>query len=676
MFVYVKSLPITFSRNSFFYTRMFMKALIYSAILALCCHGAAQAESISVADLYSKGAEYFNVKISPNGDYLSAITLHEGKATLLVLDFKTKKLLNAISFPGNAQVGNYVWANNERLVLQKEYLEGWTDVSLYYGELMAVNADSTQASYLFGYKGGGQQTGSHLKKNTPIRATAYILDPLINDDRYMLVNAIPWSYSRTLDIEKTQDVYRVDLYRGTRKRLMGSPIGQTRFMTDHNGEVRFAAGEDQNNNTKLYYRKSGEWIESNKLNLGLDDFRPISFADSTNSIYAAGREGGQTLGVYKIDLETGNKQKIIQEANVDPANYWINSQTKQLYAVEFNEDHPSYAFVDQEDSRSKLLKQLLVALPGHQVQIVNETRDGTKLVIAAFNDSNPGDYYLFDTKKSALQYLVSSKSWLDPKLMAEVKPISFTSRDGVQISGYLTLPNGIEAKNLPLIVNPHGGPHGVRDVWGFDPQSQLLASQGYAVLKVNFRGSGGYGKAFEEMGHQKWGTDVQYDIIDATRYVIEQGFANKERICIVGGSFGGYSALQSAIIEPDMFKCAIGFAGVYDLPLMFKEGDIADRQAGTSYLKQVLGTDQATLKAMSPSYNVDKIKAKLLLVHGGDDERAPIEQLESLEDALKERNYPYEKLVMDDEGHGFYNDDHRAKYYQKMLSFLDANLKR
>jgi dipeptidyl aminopeptidase/acylaminoacyl peptidase len=657
------------------YTRMFMKALFFSAILALPCLATAQTESLTATDLYSKGAEYSQVQISPNGDYLSTITQHQGKATLLILDFKTKKLLNAISFPGKAQVGGYVWANDERLVLQKVYLKGWSDVPQYYGELMAVNADGSQDQYLFGYKSNEQQTGSHIKKSTPIRATAYILDPLINDDKYMLVNAIPWNNSRNLDYEQRQDVYRVDLYRGTRKRIMSSPIGRTRFLTDHDGKVRFAAGEDKNNDTKIYYRQQGEWLESGKLKLGLDDFSPISFADTPTSIYAAGREAEQTLGVYKIDLLSGEKQKIIQVAEADPANFWINSQTKQLYAVEFNNDYPSYDFVNQEDKHSKLLKQLLASLPGHQVQIVSETRDGSTVILRAFNDRNPGDYFVFNTTKLTLSYLLSEKKWLDPELMAEVKPISFTNRDGIKISGYLTLPNGIEAKNLPLVVNPHGGPHGVRDVWEFDPESQLLANQGYAVLKVNFRGSGGFGKAFEEMGHQKWGTDIQHDIIDATRYVIDQGIANKERVCIVGSSFGGYSALQSAITEPEMFKCALGFAGVYDLPMMFEEGDVADTRSGTSFLKQVLGTDPATLKTMSPSYNTDKLKAKLLLVHGGDDERAPIEQLESLEEALKARNYPYEKLVMDDEGHGFYNDDHRAKYYQKMLSFLDANLK-
>jgi dipeptidyl aminopeptidase/acylaminoacyl peptidase len=651
---------------------MFRVILLLTAALFNC---AAIAAPLSQSELFSKGAEYSDVKLSPSGKYISVITKHDGKDTLVILSFESKKLINAINFPGKAQVGNYVWANDERLVLQKVYLKGWTDVPQYYGELFAVNADGTQDTYLFGYNSGIQQTGSNIKKNTPIKATAYILDPLINDDKYMLVNAIPWNGSRKLNYEASQDVYRVNLYSGKRNRIMGSPIGQTRFMTDSNGKVRFAAGEDKQNNTKVFYRSEGEWIESSKLKLELDDFSPISFADTPNTIYASGRKNSETMGVYKIDLNTGEQQKIIQDEKVDPANYWINNQTKQLYAVEFSADYPTYAFVNQEESHSKILKQLIDALPGHQVQIVSETRDGSKLMVKAFNDRNPGDYYVFDTQKKTLAYIASSMTWLDPDVMADVKPISFINRDGIEISGYLTLPHGVEAKNLPLVVNPHGGPHGVRDTWGFDPESQLLASQGYAVLKVNFRGSSGFGEKFEQAGHQKWGTDIQFDIIDATRHVIGQGIADKNRICIVGGSFGGYSALQSAIIEPDMFKCAIGFAGVYDLPLMFEEGDIADTRSGTSFLKQVLGTDQATLKAMSPSYNVDKLKAKLMLVHGGEDERAPIEQLESLEKALKAHDYPYEKLIMDDEGHGFYNDSHRAKYYEKMLSFLDNNLK-
>ncbi|MCU7975774.1 S9 family peptidase [Shewanella sp. SW36] len=657
--------------------RLAMLATLCLPILPISTFAAnsSNANALSQAQLFSKGDEYSDVKISPTGKYLSAITSVEGKNVLLVLDTQTKKLLNAIRFPDNAQVGDYEWANSERLVLAKEYLKGWQDTPIYYGELMAVNADGSRKAYLFGFESGEQQTGSNIKKNTPMRASAFILDPLPDDERYMLVNAIPWNDRINLDFELSQDVYRVDLFNGTRKRITGSPIGRARFMTDHQGEVRFVAGEDNKNITKVFYRKDGNWVNTDKLNLDLADFKPLSFADDKNTIYAAGRSQGETLGVYKINLETGDKTEIIQDENVDPNNFWINGTNKQLYAVEFENGYPSYAFVDNEDSHAKLLKDLLGALPGHQVRIVSETRDAEKLVVLAFNDRNPGDYYIFDTKTLKLEYLAAAKKWLDPEQMADVKPISFTSRDGKQLHGYLTLPFGKEAKNLPLVVNPHGGPHGIRDWWGFDPQNQYLASQGIAVLQVNFRGSGGYGDQFERAGYQKWGSDIQHDIIDATQYVIDQGFADKERICIVGGSFGGYSALQSAVLAPDMFKCAIGVAGVYDLELMFNEGDVANSRSGTSYLKDVLGQDKAVLKAMSPSENVDKLKANILLVHGGEDERAPIEQLESIEKGLKAHNYPYQKLVMDNEGHGFYNDEHRAKYYEQMLSFLKTNLK-
>lgn len=657
--------------------RLAMLATLCLPILPISTFAAnsSNANALSQAQLFSKGDEYSDVKISPTGKYLSAITSVEGKNVLLVLDTQTKKLLNAIRFPDNAQVGDYEWANSERLVLAKEYLKGWQDTPIYYGELMAVNADGSRKAYLFGFESGEQQTGSNIKKNTPMRASAFILDPLPDDERYMLVNAIPWNDRINLDFELSQDVYRVDLFNGTRKRITGSPIGRARFMTDHDGEVRFVAGEDKQNITKVFYRKDGNWVNTDKLNLGLADFKPLSFADDKNTIYAAGRSQGETLGVYKINLETGDKTEIIQDENVDPSNFWINGTNKQLYAVEFENGYPSYAFVDNEDSHAKLLKDLLGALPGHQVRIVSETRDAAKLVVLAFNDRNPGDYYIFDTKTLKLEYLAAAKKWLNPEQMADVKPISFTSRDGKQLHGYLTLPFGKEAKNLPLVVNPHGGPHGIRDWWGFDPQNQYLASQGIAVLQVNFRGSSGYGDQFERAGYQKWGSDIQHDIIDATQYVIDQGFADKERICIVGGSFGGYSALQSAVLAPDMFKCAIGVAGVYDLELMFNEGDVANSRSGTSYLKDVLGQDKAVLNAMSPSENVDKLKANILLVHGGEDDRAPIEQLESLEKGLKAHNYPYQKLVMDNEGHGFYNDEHRAKYYEQMLSFLKTNLK-
>ncbi|NKF52771.1 S9 family peptidase [Shewanella sp. WXL01] len=643
--------------------------LLAASTMLACTSFSALSVSLSKAELFTKGAEYSNVKISPDGDYLSALTTHDGKKTLIFLKTDTKKLINAVRFPGNSEVGGYEWVNGERVVLQKMYKKGWSEQPLYYGELMAVNADGSQPKYLFGYQGGGQ-TGSHIKKNTAIRATAYILDPLPDDDRHMLVHAIPWAATS----EPLHKVFRVDIYRGKRKKVVTAPIPHSQFLTNNSGEVKFVAGVDKNNENKLFYRENSEWVNSDELNLGLNDFYPIAFADDANTIYAAGSTNSEPNSIYEINLKTGKKNKIVHDEKVDPSKFWINQQTKQLYAVEFEDGYPSYAFVDKADKHSTLLKQLLASLPGNQIHIVSETRDSKIFVVKAFNDRNPGDYYLFNSEKMSLEYLASERKWLDPELMAEMKPINFTNRDGINISGFLTLPHGKEAKNLPLIVNPHGGPHGVRDWWGFDEQNQLLAQAGFAVLQVNFRGSGGYGSAFEDAGKRRWGTDTQHDIIDATKYVINEGIANKDKVCIVGGSFGGYSALQSSIIEPDMYKCAVGFAGVYDLELMFEEGDVADRRSGMSYLKEVLGEDKAVLHAMSPTKHVNKLKAKLMLVHGEDDERAPIEQLEALEESLKAADYPYKKLVMDNEGHGFYNDKHRAKYYHEMISFIKDSL--
>ncbi|RTR29274.1 alpha/beta hydrolase family protein [Shewanella atlantica] len=627
------------------------------------------------AEVFSRSAEFSNVKISPGGDYLSTITTKDSKKVLIILDAKTRKPLHSVYFSTNAQVGDYQWVNDERVVLQKVYLKGWQDHPLYYGELMAVNADGSKPEYLFGYNQQGQQTGSRIKKNTPIRATAYILDPMPENKRYMLVKALPWGSGGSNTAENLQQVYRVDVYKGKRKKLATAPISYANFLTDDEGEVRFVSGTRDYISSRLFYRKDHLWVDTEKLQLNLEQMRPIAFGDDKDSVYVVGSEPGKNKGIYLINIKTGTKKLISRDDVVDPYNVWINQNNKKLYAVEFENGYPSYEFVDKKDARAKLIKQLLASLPGHQIHLVSETTDSSQFIIKAFNDRNPGDYYLFNNETMKLEYLVSQKNWLDPELMAEVKPISFTSRDGKTIHGYLTLPNNLEAKNLPLVVNPHGGPHGPRDWWGFDPQNQLIASQGAAVLQINFRGSGGYGKNFEHLGHQKWGTDIQYDIIDGTKYVIEQGLVDKDRICIAGGSFGGYSALMAPTLAPDMFKCAIGFAGVYDLPLMFKEGDVQSRRAGGRYLEQVLGEDTKVLKSMSPTHNVDKLKTKILLVHGGDDERAPIEQFEALEDALNERNYPYQKLVMDDEGHGFYNDEHQAKYYGEMLSFLKENLK-
>lgn len=225
-----------------------------------------------------------------------------------------------------------------------------------------------------------------------------------------------------------------------------------------------------------------------------------------------------------------------------------------------------------------------------------------------------------------------------------------------------------------MVVMPHGGPHGPYDEWGYDPDVQLLASNGYAVLQVNFRGSGGYGQDFEAMGYQKWGREMQDDITDATLWAINERIADPDRICIAGASYGGYASLMAVVREPDLYQCAIPIAGVYSLPMMRKKGDYRrNRRASNVFLDDYLGRDEDDLIARSPAYHVDQIKADLFFIHGTEDVRVPIDQAEFVRDQLDDAGISYEWMERD-EGHGFTQLENRRDMYEAILMFLDQHI--
>ncbi len=657
---------------------MYRLVLTFIAAILLGTNGYTQAKMPKDSDeqiaLFTKPYEFSEVKISPKGSYLSIIKNTDNIRSLVVLETGSFKPIYQAKFAGDEEVGNYAWVSDNRLAIEKLYNRGWAEEPEYYGEIFAVNADGSRPMYLFGQLSAVQQTGSHLNKNTAIRAIGYIRHALPEDEKFMIVKAYPIGNGRKGFMTKTLPLlYKVNIYNGKRRKLITAPVYNANFALNHEHKPIFATGTNSDNKVEIFQRIDGEWKPADKLQGKLDDFSIIGFAEDNDHIYATGIESGDTQAVYKININTFKQKKLIQNENVDPLKFWKDDNTDELYAVEFEDGYPVYNFVNKNSDKAKKLKALLKSLPGHQLHLVSETLDGNKTIIAATNDRNSGTYYLYNSSQNKLQKVVAKKSWIDPNDLADVKPISFKSRDGLTIHGYITLPYGIEHKNLPLVVNPHGGPI-ARDYWSYNEQAQLLAQNGIATLQINFRGSSGYGDKFEKAGYLKWGTDIQYDIIDGVNYAVAQGWINKDKICIEGGSFGAYSALQSAIVEPDLFKCAIGVAGVYDLPLMKSEGDIPSLNFGDSYLSEIIGDDLELQKAMSPSYNVDKLKAKILLVHGERDRRTPIEQYEALAEALEKANYPFEKMIFEKEGHGFYNPENQAKYYKKMLSFVKENL--
>lgn len=612
----------------------------------------------SVED-FSRHIQYYNVKISPDGKHLAASINVDGGKNLVFLDAKTFAVTHTLSASKKSQPADYYWVNNERVIIQVEQLRGALEIPLNFGELYAINYDGRKGRMIFGYR---SQSGIALTGKG-----GFLLDILKNDRKHVLVQA--QQFSRKSDV--LPRVIKLNIYSGKEIRVKTSPIPYSQFLIDNEGVPRFVSGVDKNYNVKLFYSKG----KGNDWTIFGDDFKgefvPVAFAENKHSIYALKSENGETQGLYKYDLQTQKETLLYRSEFVEPT-YSMKSNLNQVFGIRIDEDYPSYVYLDDNDVSSKLHKAIFGAFKGDNVEITSTTKDGNQIIVKVSGDRNPGAFYLFNTKTMQARHLFNSAPWIKPQELAQVEPFRIKSPDGYTLNGFMTLPIG-KSSNIPTVVLPHGGPH-ARDYWQYSRQVQLLANAGYAVIQINFRGSTGYGDKFKEAGYENWGSKIQDDILLATKYVIQQGIADKDRLCIFGGSFGGYSALQSAIRAPDLFKCAIGYAGVYDLPLMYADGDITTLSWGGIYLNKTLGIDKAEQIAQSPAYNVDKLKAPVLIIHGEDDLRTPISQAEKLREALEQHNHPYEWLVKDKEGHGFYDEDNILEMNKKILSFLEKHI--
>ena len=402
-------------------------------------------------------------------------------------------------------------------------------------------------------------------------------------------------------------------------------------------------------------------------------FLPRAFDRTDENVYVECDGNNGVGGVCRWNVAQRSSSVVWSGTESGPDDLIATADGKDIFAVASLPERPHIDLLDAAAPEAALLRTLYARFPGQRVTLGASTRDGSKRIVIVDSDVTPGDFYLYDRDKKGLARVLSRMPWIKPETLAQMQPIKLAARDGLPLHGYLTRPLGKEqARDLPLVVYVHGGPFGVRDEWGFDPEVQLLANRGYAVLQVNFRGSGGYGAAFEAAGHHEWGGKMQDDLTDATRWAIAQGIADAKRICIYGASYGGYAALEGAVKEPDLYACAIGFAGVYDLPAWAERTDVRESRAGRSYIRDAIGSDASDLRARSPIAHLDRLKAKVMLIVGGADRRVPPAQGEALHAALAARKIAHEWLYRADEGHGFYDRDHRIDLYARLLAFLDG----
>ena len=344
-----------------------------------------------------------------------------------------------------------------------------------------------------------------------------------------------------------------------------------------------------------------------------------------------------------------------------------------IMGVGFIDGRPGLSVFDAHSPDAQALIALMKQYPGEDVQFVSGTDDGSKAIALVQADADPGTYFLYDRASNTFSPLLQRASWIDPTQMASKQPVTLTGRDGLKLQCYLSYPPGqANARHLPMVVFVHGGPYGKRDDWSYDEYVQAMATRGYAVLQVNYRGSGGYGYDFLKAGYHEWGGKMQDDLTDGTRWAIAQGIADPNRICIYGGSYGGYAALEGAVKEPGLYKCAIGYVGVYDLRKMVGREDVLSSES--QYWKRTVGTDETTLAQHSPIYELNNLKAKVMLIVGGKDETVLPEQGEDLHKALLVRHIPHEWLYQRDELHGFYTEEHINEVLTKVGAFLDANI--
>lgn len=620
-------------------------------------------------------------QISPDGKYLAMVVADsqtgENRKGLAVLSLDSQKITASFRTVGNQDIYRYWWANNERLLIATATLTGSLDSPLPDGKLYGINVDGSQQRQLTGILPGGPDSFTHISGHQQL---LYFIRMLY----------IPPANARQVIIQAVSDVgfrnqpdqaYSLDIYDGAMRDIAHSPAANGTLLTDNAGAVRLALGSDTlNGEARFFYRTSETVLDWRNLSAlyAHDDpadsgLRPLGFTADNHDIYWLGRTPSSTLGLFTLNPDTLATTLLYGDPEYDiDGEVWSFEwqKTRHIVAVTAMRGLPALHILDGNSSEAEDLASLYAAFPNQVVNITSNTRDGSKMVIFVHSDRNPGAYYLFDAKTSKVSLLFKALPDIDSRQMADMQPIMFTARDGLVLHGYLTLPPGSSRKNLPLIINPHGGPHGICDQWGWNPEAQFFATHGYAWLQVNYRGSGCYGMKFQDSGYRHWGTTMQSDLADAVQWAIKQGIADPGRVCIYGASYGGYAALENSILYPQLYKCTVGYVGLYDLTLADR-ASFGQYASGQHFVNVVLGTDKAVLEAESPVNQAAKISDPLFLVYGGADKTVIPENAEEMMSALDKAGKKYEVLYERNEGHGFSKPEDRFELYTRMLAFFD-----
>jgi dipeptidyl aminopeptidase/acylaminoacyl peptidase len=580
-------------------------------------------------------------RISGDGKTLSFMQPWERRMNIYVQPIGSSAEPLRITSEKDRDIPNYFWKGADRVVYTKDFGGDEND------HIVVVD-----------------RRGGEPLDVTPFPGVkAIIVDPLVEIPGRMLIGL-------NKRVKEVFDVYDLDLASGKLTLVAENPGNITSWGADHDGNVRFAIATDGVDQTYLYRDEAKVPFEPVLKTTFRDQFQPLVFTADNKKLYVASNLGRDKVAIVLVDPASAKEAQVVYgRDDVDVQNVAWSRARQRASFVNYQTWKDERHYLDPD--AKELFAKLETKLPGYEVTLQSVTDDETRMIVAATNDRTQGTRYLYDRTTDSLTKLGEVAPWLPEAKMAAMKPIQYKTRDGLTVDGYLTLPNGVEPAKLPVVVNPHGGPW-ARDGWGFNPEVQFLANRGYAVLQINYRGSTGYGRKFWEASFKQWGFAMQDDITDGVHWLIKQGIADPKRICIYGGSYGGYATLEGLVKTPDLYACGVDYVGVANL-FTFMKTIPPYWKPFLAMMQEMVGDpekDKARLAEASPALNADRIKAPLLIAQGARDPRVNEDESDQMVAALKKRGIDVPYIVKDNEGHGFHNEENQFDFYEAMEKFL------
>ena len=614
--------------------------------------------------------------ISPDGQTVAITTSpsNTDRVGLVALNLKTMKL-RSLGGVSDEDINSFHWVNDHRLVFDLEDRQapiGYLDAA---PGLFVVNVDGSGVRQVISRHGaqffGSSSDGAHLLPwNTDFLTTS---GDLTSDDIYIVKTE---EYD-----EQHVDFQQLERFDTASLKLFEIPTPPHSFdwVFDRKGELRVVVTK-KDNHQKVLSRDpaTNEWTELGDFDRFFDGFNP-SYIDENGTLYVEATNGGDKLAVWTYDLarhKMAEKPFLVSD-HYDLAPEYLTVHGK-LAGLRFDADAKVTQWISSDIKALQAKVDKILPYTVNELDVASHG-DGHFAVVRAFSDRVPSRFFLYDTQQNKLIKLGDAQPDIDPLQMAAMEQVHYSARDGLDIPAYLTIPHGADRKNLPLVVMVHGGPHARGRVWEWNSEVQFLAAHGYAVLEPEFRGSAGYGSKLFTAGWRQWGLAMQDDIADGVKWAIAQGIVDPKRVCIAGGSYGGYAALMGLVNDPDLYRCAVDWVGVTDLELMFSAdwSDASDtwKKYGMTKLLGDPKADADRLRATSPIANVGKIHAPVLLAYGGKDKRVPIDHGERFHEAmLKQPGAKVEWVVYKNEGHGWRALDTNIDFWNRVARFLDANI--